>query len=529
MLFRVHRQLQFGTTLYLTGSTSALSKWSENKALPCKWTDHNNWILQVDPLSGAHPPARFEFKFFTRNSAGETVWEPGENHSIVLTHTTPVQHAVANIEWGVGVEIVLPSLATSQPNISPSSAPKDTESVIACTTERNHLDASCVPTDTEKQTIPSSHITVTFRMKYSLQDMEHIYVVGSIPELGGWNKMHSPYMEPVGSSFHELRLQLPSDETHSSFEYKYFTRRKDGTRRWESGDNRLAEPSRYESAVPRDEIVLDDRWEKLRIEFSIYMPGQENDIMHITGDIAEIGAWHKPGPTRMNLGPLQKLETDVHGRKWTLQIWVDSSIKPFSYRYILINSKTSFELWEREPNRRTEFPENQVFRNSVHVCKDVNFVSEMKFDKVPPNMFIGPYPQSASDVDSIVNGGATGVLNVQTDEDFEHRGIQWDVIKQRYDEQGVEVVRYPIRDFDRDALKEKLNGATHALDDMIKQGRDVYIHCTAGMGRAPAVAVAYLCWVKKMKLSEAVAHVKKNRTVAVPNVPVLEQALREAY
>lgn len=71
--------------------------------------------------------------------------------------------------------------------------------------------------------------------------------------------------------------------------------------------------------------------------------------------------------------------------------------------------------------------------------------------------------------------------------------------------------------------------AVRVLDKFDMNGKKTFIHCTAGMGRAPAVVVAYLVWVKHWSLQEAVRHVKQYRKVAVPNVPVLEEALRAQY
>ncbi|CAN8067535.1 unnamed protein product [Agarophyton chilense] len=331
-------------------------------------------------------------------------------------------------------------------------------------------------------------------------------------------------MTAVGDDVFELVMRLPHPRLSDSFEYKFFTRRADGGRRWEQGPNRVACPA--EKPLP---LVWDQRWDKVHILFSIYYPAPEEAIMHVTGDLPQIGAWFKPGPTPMQLGPLQMLETDVKGRKWILSVWLAPDVSSFSYRYILVNTNTKHELWEREPNRRALFEPAKPLVNGERVLRDVNFVADLLFDEVPPNMFIGPYPQSAEDIEKMARAGVTAVFNVQTDEDFEHRAIQWPLLLEQYAQHDIKVVRHQIRDFDRDSLRARLKSATRALERLINDGKKVYIHCTAGMGRAPACAVAYLCWVKDMELDDAVAFVKKHRTVAVPNVPVLRDALKEPY
>jgi len=380
-----------------------------------------------------------------------------------------------------------------------------------------------------------------------------------------------------------------AEQTHGlAFEYKYFLRRPDGSRVWEGGINRLAAlwpvaegdgaataalaapvanvpakataakaatdgtsaavkqsatpngtasvtedaPLNNAAAAPASStqvLVLNDRWERIRLEFSIFFPTGQDETMHITGDPLEIGGWFRPGPTRLALGRRQRLETDVDGQKWQLAVYVPVDTPSFSYRYIVINESTGQALWEREPNRRGDFDTSVPATNSVRRYVDVNFVGGMAFDFVPDDLFIGPYPQTADDVKALADAGATAVFNVQTDEDFVHRGIQWRELLAAYEEAGVTVVRYPIADFDRHSLRARLHGAAQELDKLVSAGHKVYIHCTAGMGRAPASAVAYLCWVRGWDLDEAVAHVKKHRTVAVPNVPVLRDALTETY
>lgn len=56
-----------------------------------------------------------------------------------------------------------------------------------------------------------------------------------------------------------------------------------------------------------------------------------------------------------------------------------------------------------------------------------------------------------------------------------------------------------------------------------EDGLQVYVHCTAGMGRAPAVVLTYLCLYTGMEPDEADLFVKSHRKVSVPNM----RAVRE--
>lgn len=71
--------------------------------------------------------------------------------------------------------------------------------------------------------------------------------------------------------------------------------------------------------------------------------------------------------------------------------------------------------------------------NGVVEKADANFVGGMSFDKIGDTCItIGPYPQILSDIDTLVAAGVTAVLNVQTEIDHTHRGINWKKMTDHY-------------------------------------------------------------------------------------------------
>lgn len=62
----------------------------------------------------------------------------------------------------------------------------------------------------------------------------------------------------------------------------------------------------------------------------------------------------------------------------------------------------------------------------------------------------------------------------------------------------MEIRRPSIVDFNADSLRHQLPKAVRevaaALAAAEAGGGRVYVHCTAGLGRAPAVCIAYLYW-----------------------------------
>ena len=77
----------------------------------------------------------------------------------------------------------------------------------------------------------------------------------------------------------------------------------------------------------------------------------------------------------------------------------------------------------------------------------------------------------------------------------------------------------PIKDFNEEELKSKLFDAASILNQMINEkGLKVYVHCSSGIGRAPAVVVAYLCIFKGMDTEESRKFVKLHRARSEPNM-----------
>jgi len=90
--------------------------------------------------------------------------------------------------------------------------------------------------------------------------------------------------------------------------------------------------------------------------------------------------------------------------------------------------------------------------------------------------------------------GVTCVFNTQRDEDAEYWKVDVEAIRARIAARSMKLERYPFVDFDGDSLRQGLPRAAAALAALISSGEVVYCHCTAGMGRSPGVAIAYMYW-----------------------------------
>jgi atypical dual specificity phosphatase len=134
------------------------------------------------------------------------------------------------------------------------------------------------------------------------------------------------------------------------------------------------------------------------------------------------------------------------------------------------------------------------------------------YDQILPNLYVGTYPETLGDIRELKDRrGVTAVLSLQSDEDLRERGIDWPATEKSYQKLGFEVLRVPLRDFDQEDQRQHLPEAVSALAGLLASGHIVYLHCNAGTGRSPLVAMAYLYWYRKMGRKQAIKHVRDRR------------------
>ncbi len=152
----------------------------------------------------------------------------------------------------------------------------------------------------------------------------------------------------------------------------------------------------------------------------------------------------------------------------------------------------------------------------------------LHFDLVFDDVFVGTAPHTRTDVERLVSAlGVTAVLNLQTDEDNRRWGIPWAELEAAYADRHVVVERQPIRDFDGDDLVCRVEQAVDVLDRLLAVGHRVYLHCTAGQQRSPAVAIGFLVRHRGLSLDEAVARITRRRQCA-PDLEALAAVYGEA-
>ncbi len=145
----------------------------------------------------------------------------------------------------------------------------------------------------------------------------------------------------------------------------------------------------------------------------------------------------------------------------------------------------------------------------------------MKCGCVTPTLFVGPDPQEDEDFEQLKALKITAILSLQTDEDQRPGAVEYE--ERRATRAGLSFRNVPVRDFDPGDLERQLPRCVTVLDEMLKAGDTVYVHCRAGVSRSPTVAAAYLHWCLEWPLERAVAHVEASRDCC-PNVEVIRSA-----
>ncbi|TMA83862.1 MAG: hypothetical protein E6J71_25230 [Deltaproteobacteria bacterium] len=140
---------------------------------------------------------------------------------------------------------------------------------------------------------------------------------------------------------------------------------------------------------------------------------------------------------------------------------------------------------------------------------------------IRPNLLVGEYP-NPEDVAWLRDAhGVTTVLSLQDDADLASKNLQLRDLELAYRREGLAFHRVPVPDGATEVLADRLPVIVTLLAELVARGERVYLHCNAGMNRAPTVAIAYLHTHEGLPLAVACEDVKAKRH-CVPYMRVLQ-------
>lgn len=169
----------------------------------------------------------------------------------------------------------------------------------------------------------------------------------------------------------------------------------------------------------------------------------------------------------------------------------------------------------------------------------------LNWNDVTAALVVGTCPMTPDDLARIhTEAGVSAVLSVQHDDCLAYWSLDYDVMKAKGRALGLVMRRAPMRDFDLEDQQRHLPYAVAALTQLRADGHRVYVHCTAGLGRAPLTVLGYLALVEGRDPHEAIRLIQARRPGAVPSWeayagcrkdliaalrPVVEQRAHERY
>lgn len=133
---------------------------------------------------------------------------------------------------------------------------------------------------------------------------------------------------------------------------------------------------------------------------------------------------------------------------------------------------------------------------------------------------IGEYPTPEDAAWFRGTPAITAVVCLQDDADLDRKGLSLAALERAYAAQGIGFHRIPIPDGDAAALRERLDQTVALVAELLARGERVYVHCNAGLNRAPTIAVAYL-HVHHGHSLDAACQFVKSRRACVPYMRML--------
>ena len=143
--------------------------------------------------------------------------------------------------------------------------------------------------------------------------------------------------------------------------------------------------------------------------------------------------------------------------------------------------------------------------------------NEVLTDRLWVGSFIRP-----KDVMLLHQIGVTTVIGLQTDKELLVYNVNLNKLLQAYSQAGIELRRVAIQDFDERAMAADLEQSVAELETALAPNwAKVYLHCTAGINRAPTVAAAYLMRVRGFSAQQAYDFIMARRHCS-PYLEVLQ-------
>ncbi|KAL4498501.1 hypothetical protein ABPG72_019619 [Tetrahymena utriculariae] len=215
---------------------------------------------------------------------------------------------------------------------------------------------------------------------------------------------------------------------------------------------------------------------------------------------------------------------------WEKQFLVKASQQNLKYKYAYKSEAQYNDQMERK-SHKINFSKNDVDYQGAFCINDKWQMNQFNFDKITESISLGPYPENQEQIKMLAQSGVKAVFNLQTEQDMEYHGTNWENIKKLYSSNGIKAIHYPVTDMDVHDMAYKLHDAVDRFAKAIEKWNHVYIHCTSGIYRSPQVIVAYLNLYQQIDVNKAISQVESKRPITKKNRDYLRQvyAIKGGY
>jgi protein-tyrosine phosphatase len=115
------------------------------------------------------------------------------------------------------------------------------------------------------------------------------------------------------------------------------------------------------------------------------------------------------------------------------------------------------------------------------------------FDEIKPQLWLGGAPTYTRDYDFIIDAGINAVINIRAERDDD---------QEFYQQHDIDYLRIEVLDV-MVPIPEDIELGVAFIDEHIKEGDVVLVHCAKGRGRSATVIAAYLMRHDQMTYEQA--------------------------
>ncbi|HEY7544841.1 MAG TPA: dual specificity protein phosphatase [Blastocatellia bacterium] len=128
---------------------------------------------------------------------------------------------------------------------------------------------------------------------------------------------------------------------------------------------------------------------------------------------------------------------------------------------------------------------------------------QLDADRITEEVWCGATLQT-EDIPVLVSLGIRRVINLETREHYDFKALA---------RANIELFNVPLLDIDHPLPNDLIEKTVSLIDEAAQRGDQVYVHCTAGWQRSPAIIACYLIH-RGISAEESLALVKEKRPPA---------------